>query len=95
MCPFGMADGLNRLQAFIAYTVFLIKKKKCKKSSVASAASAVALHGLPEVNHCGQRIELRTRNSEASCPVPSLATDCGQQSTIFSSHFTERLLQIQ
>ena len=30
VCPFGMADWLNRLRAFIIYTVFLIKKKKCK-----------------------------------------------------------------
>ena len=44
---FGMADWLNRLGAFIIYTVFLIKQKKCKKSSVASAASSVVLHGLP------------------------------------------------
>ena len=67
VCPFGMADWLNRLRAFIIYTVFLIKKKKCKKkSSVASAASSVALHGLPEADHCEQRIEYRTRNSEAS-----------------------------
>ena len=28
--------------------MFLIKKKKCKKSSVSSAASSVALHGLPK-----------------------------------------------
>ena len=47
VCPFGMADCLNRLRAFIMYTAFLIKKKKCKKSWVASAASSVALHGLP------------------------------------------------
>ena len=33
MCPFGMADCLNRLRAFIIYTAFLIKLKKCKKSS--------------------------------------------------------------
>ena len=44
---FGMADWLNRLRAFIFYTVLLIKKKKWKKLSVASAASSVALHGLP------------------------------------------------
>ena len=25
VCPFGMADWLNRLRAFINYTVFLIK----------------------------------------------------------------------
>ena len=31
VCPFGMADWLNRLRVFIIYTVFLIKKKKCKK----------------------------------------------------------------
>ena len=48
VCPFGIADWLNRLRAFIIYTVFLIKKKKCKKSSVASAASSIALHGLPK-----------------------------------------------
>ena len=78
VCPFGMADWLNRLRAFIIYTVFLIKKKKCKKkSSVASAASSVALHGLPEADHCEQRIEYRTRNSEASYSIPSLASDCG------------------
>ena len=29
--PFGMAEWLNRLRAFIIYTVLLIKKKKCKK----------------------------------------------------------------
>ena len=76
-CAFGMADWLNRLRAFIIYTVFLIKKKKCKKSSVSSAASSVALHGLPEADHCGQRIEYRTRNSEAGCSISSLASDCG------------------
>ena len=43
VCPFGMEDWLNRLRAFIIYTVFLITKKKCKKSSAASAASSVAL----------------------------------------------------
>ena len=43
VCPFGMADWLNRLWVFIIYTAFLIKKKKRKnkkikiKSSVASA----------------------------------------------------------
>ena len=77
--PFGMADWLNRLRAFIIYTVFLIKKKKCiffYNKSVASAASSVALHGLPEADHCEQRIEYRTRNSEASCSIPSLASDC-------------------
>ena len=43
MCPFGMADRQNQLRVFIIYTVFLIKKKKCKKrTSVASAASLVA-----------------------------------------------------
>ena len=77
VCPFRMADWLNRLRAFIIYTVFLIKKMKSKKSSVASAASSVALHGLPEADHCKQRIEYRTRNSEASCSIPSLASDCG------------------
>ena len=81
VCPFGMEDWLNRLRAFIISTVFLIKKKNCKKklkkSSVASAALSVALLGLPEVDHCEQRIEYRTRNSEASCSIPSLASDCG------------------
>ena len=76
-CAFGMADWLNRLRAFIIYTVFLIKKKKCKKSTVSSAASSVALHGLPKADHCGQRIEYRTRNSEDSCSIPSLASVCG------------------
>ena len=33
-CPFGMADWLNRLWAFIIYTVFLIKKKKCKNKYI-------------------------------------------------------------
>ena len=46
------------------------EKKKKKKSSVASAASSVALHGLPEADHCEQKIEYRTRNSEASCSIP-------------------------
>ena len=31
VCPFGMADWLNRLRAFIIYTVFLIKNKNVKK----------------------------------------------------------------
>ena len=31
VCPFGMADWLNRLRAFIIHTVFLIRKK-CKKN---------------------------------------------------------------
>ena len=44
VCPFGMADWLNRPRAFIIYTVVLIRKKKCKKSSVATVASSVALH---------------------------------------------------
>ena len=77
VCPFGMADWLNRLRAFIIYTVFLIKNKNVKKSSVASVASSVTLHGLPEADHCEQRIEYRTGNSEASYSIPSLASDCG------------------
>ena len=36
VCPFGMADWLNRLRAFIIYTAFLIKKKKCKKKIIGS-----------------------------------------------------------
>ena len=48
-----------------------------KKSSVASAASSVALHGLPKADHLGQRIEYKTRNSEADFSVPSLVSDCG------------------
>ena len=31
LCLFGMADWLNQLRAFIIYTVFLVKKKKCKR----------------------------------------------------------------
>ena len=80
VCPFGMVDWLNLgLRAFIIYIMFLIKKKKCKKkTSVASAtASLVVLHGLPEADHCKQRIEYGTRNSEASRSIPSLALDCG------------------
>ena len=57
MCPFGTADWLNWLWAFIIYTMFLIKKKKCKKSLVASAVSSVALHGLPEADHCSLNTE--------------------------------------
>ena len=34
VCPFGMADWLNRLRAFMIYTVFLIKKKKKKKNKI-------------------------------------------------------------
>ena len=74
--PFEMADWLNGLQTFIIYTVFLIKKKKCKDSSVASAASSVELHGWPKADHCVQRIKYRTRNSEAGFSIPSLAPDC-------------------
>ena len=82
VCPFGMADWLNRLRVFIIYTVFLIKKKKCKKKKksktiIGSLSSSVSLHGLPEADHCEQRIEYRMRNSEASCSIPSLASDCG------------------
>ena len=66
--------GLSRLRAF------LIKKKKCKKSSAASAASSVALRSLPEADHCGQRIEYRTRNREAGCAVPSLVDSSSQSS---------------
>ena len=51
-------------------------RRNVKKSSVASAASSVVLHGLPEADHCEQRIEYRTRNSEASS-IPSLTLDCG------------------
>ena len=47
-----------------------------KKSSVASVSSSVAFHGLPDTDHCGQRIEYRTRNSEAGCSIPSFASDC-------------------
>ena len=50
---------------------------KNKKSSVASAASSVTLRGLPKADHCGQRSQYRTRNSEAGCSIPSLASDCG------------------
>ena len=56
VCPFGMADWLNRLRAFIIYTVFLIKKKKCfvsfliKKSSVPTPTSSLAFHGLPKAD---------------------------------------------
>ena len=63
VCPFGMADWLDRLRACIIYTVFLIKKKKCKKSSVASAASSVALHGLP-LRSRSLRAEDRIQNHE-------------------------------
>ena len=45
--------------------------KKQKKTKKHHAASSVALHGLQD--HCGQRIEYRTRNSEAGCAIPSLA----------------------
>ena len=56
----------------------MIKEKKCKKSSVASTALSVAPHGLPEADHCGQRIIYiyGMRNSKASCSIPSLASDC-------------------
>ena len=83
VCPFGMADGLNRLRVFIIYTVFFIKKKNCKiKSSVASAASSLALHGLPKADHCRQRGEYRTRNSETGCSIPSHWTvDSSRQSS--------------
>ena len=41
-CSASVWNGrLNQLQAFIIYTVFLIKKKKCQKPLVASAASLV------------------------------------------------------
>ena len=87
-CPFGMADWRNRLRAFIIYIVFPIKKKKCIFfffffiiGSLCCIVSSA--HGLPEADHCEQRIEYRTRNSEASCrSIPSLASDCGLQSTI-------------
>ena len=44
---------MNRLRAFVIYTVFLIKKKKCKIiiSTIASAASSAALRGLPEADY--------------------------------------------
>ena len=62
---------------FIIYTVFLIKKKKCKKKKKKkSSVASVALYGSPEADHCEQRFEYRTRNSEASCSIPSLASDC-------------------
>ena len=44
--------------SFIFYTV---KKKKRRKSSPAFAASSVALHGLPETDHCGQRIRIQNQ----------------------------------
>ena len=66
-----------------------LRRRHVKQSWVCSAVSSVALHGLP----CGQRIEYRTRNSEAGCSIPSLASDCGQQSTVFSRHFTEDCLK--
>ena len=50
VCPFETADWLNRLQAFIIYTVFLTKKNKISKILVATAASSVALHGLPKAD---------------------------------------------
>ncbi len=87
---FGMEDWLNRLQAFIIYTVFSIKQKCddyflifcCCCWSVASAASSVALHGLPEADHCGQRIEYKTRNSEAGCSIVSYRiADSSRQSS--------------
>ncbi len=90
VCPFRMEDWLNRLQAFIIYTVFSIKQKCddyflifcCCCWSVASAASSVALHGLPEADHCGQRIEYKTRNSEAGCSIVSYRiADSSRQSS--------------
>ena len=63
VCPFGMADWLNWLRAFIIYTVLLIKKKKCEKSSVASAALSVALCGLP-LRSRSLRAEDRIQNQE-------------------------------
>ena len=65
VCPFGMADWLNRLQAFIIYTVFLIKKKKCKKSAVAFAASSVMPHGLITTEKTG-----RGSNTETGTAKP-------------------------
>ena len=56
---------------------WLRRRNVIKKSSVASATSSVALHGLPEADHCEQRIKYRTRNSEASYSIPSLTLDCG------------------
>ena len=38
-----------------------LRRRNVKNPSVASAASSVALHGLPEADHCEQRIEYRTR----------------------------------
>ena len=78
--------GLTESTAGVYYLHrVLIKKKKYKnkqtnknkKSSVASAASSVTLRGLPKADHCGQRSQYRTRNSEAGCSIPSLASDCG------------------
>ena len=90
MCLFGMADWLNRLWVFIIYTAFLIKKKKRKNKNkfkkiigslcwltLLTHTSSGALHGLPEADHCKQRIEYRTRNSETSYSIPSLTSDCG------------------
>ena len=54
-----------------------LRRRNVKQSSVASAALSEALHGLPEADHSEQRIEYRTRNSEAGCSIPSLASDCG------------------
>ena len=53
----------NWLRAFIIYTVLLIKKKKCEKSSVASAALSVALCGLP-LRSRSLRAEDRIQNQE-------------------------------
>ena len=91
VCPFEMADWLNRLRAFIIYTVFLIKKKKCKKSSVASAASSVALHGLPLRSRSLRSEDVSSRSSFRVTPCRLPLCRCRQNnwSCTDNSPFTD------
>ena len=68
VCPFGMANWLNRLRAFIIYIVFSIKKKKCKpkqnKNKKVSLCRCVVSSASWLTGNRSLRAEDRIRNQE-------------------------------
>ena len=92
MWPFGIGGGVTEstanVPAVIIYTVFLIKKKKCKqtkqKSSVASAASSVVRQSCSiDLNDiCDPKLMAFKMSQE----LPTASLDITDDFHIFRSH---------
>ena len=84
-------DVANQCLEFVLGVMYQIYNGlvQCPNIKTKLVPPASADHSVP-----AERIENRTRNSEAGCSSPSLESDWGYHSTIFSRYFTERLLQI-